>query len=68
MTPKLSGNAYAAFDTPGADESFPLRAATDRDEADRELYGEAKVACEQLYAGSGTTATLVRSGLIGGRR
>lgn len=31
-----------------------------------EDYGPAKVACEQLYAGSGRSATLVRAGLIGG--
>jgi 2'-hydroxyisoflavone reductase len=62
-----SGNAYAAFDTPGADESFPLRAATDRDEADRELYGEAKVACEQACATAlGDRLLIARSGLIGG--
>src|SRR4051812_42418761 len=42
-----SGNAYAAFDTPGADESFPLRNPTDQDQVEPELYGEAKVACEQ---------------------
>lgn len=62
-----SGNAYAAFDTPGADESFPLRAATDRDEADREFYGEAKVACEQACAAAfGDRLLIARSGLIGG--
>jgi nucleoside-diphosphate-sugar epimerase len=61
-----SGNAYAAFDTPGADESFPLRAATDRDEVDRELYGEAKVACEEACAAAGDRLLIARSGLIGG--
>ena len=62
-----SGNAYAAFDTPGADESFPLRPATDRDEVGRDLYGEAKVACEQAAtAALGDRLLIARSGLIGG--
>jgi 2'-hydroxyisoflavone reductase len=62
-----SGNAYAAFDTPGADESYPLREATDRDEVDRELYGEAKVACERASAAAlGDRLVIARSGLIGG--
>lgn len=60
-------NAYAAFDTPGADESFPLREPTDRDEVDRELYGEAKVACERDSAAAlGDRLLIARSGLIGG--
>jgi nucleoside-diphosphate-sugar epimerase len=60
-------NAYAAFDTPGADESFPLREATDQDEVERELYGEAKVACEQASAAAlGDRLLISRSGLIGG--
>ncbi|RSM58388.1 oxidoreductase [Actinoplanes sp. ATCC 53533] len=62
-----SGNAYAAFDTPGADESFPLREPTDRDEVDRELYGEAKVACENASAAAlGDRLLIARCGLIGG--
>lgn len=62
-----SGNAYAAFDTPGADESFPLRQPTDQDEVDRELYGEAKVACERASAAAlGDRLLIARSGLIGG--
>jgi nucleoside-diphosphate-sugar epimerase len=62
-----SGNAYAAFDTPGADESFPLREPTDQDEVDRELYGEAKVASEQASAAAlGDRLLIARSGLIGG--
>jgi nucleoside-diphosphate-sugar epimerase len=62
-----SGNAYAAFGTPGADESSPLREPTDRDEVDQELYGEAKVAGEQASAAAVADRLLVaRSGLIGG--
>lgn len=62
-----SGNVYAAFDTPGADESFPLRAPTDHDEVDWDLYGEAKVASEQASAAAlGERLLIARSGLIGG--
>jgi nucleoside-diphosphate-sugar epimerase len=62
-----SGNAYATHDTPGADESDPLRPATDRDEVEIELYGAAKVACEQhSTAALGDRLLVARSGLIGG--
>jgi 2'-hydroxyisoflavone reductase len=62
-----SGNAYEKFDTPGADESAPLRDATDQDVADRELYGEAKVACELAsVAALGDRLVIARAGLIGG--
>ncbi|GAA1581844.1 SDR family oxidoreductase [Kribbella sancticallisti] len=62
-----SGNAYAKFDTPGADESAPLREATDQDVVDRELYGEAKVACELAsVAAVGDRLVIARAGLIGG--
>ncbi|NBH03780.1 NAD-dependent epimerase/dehydratase family protein, partial [Amycolatopsis sp. SID8362] len=42
-----SGNVYASHAVPGADESAALLAPTDRAEAGRKLYGEAKVACER---------------------
>jgi 2'-hydroxyisoflavone reductase len=62
-----SGNAYESFDTAGADESAPLRAATDQDVVDREQYGEAKVACEQAsQAELADRLLVVRSGLIAG--
>jgi 2'-hydroxyisoflavone reductase len=62
-----SGNAYAAFDVPGADESAPLREATDQEVVERELYGEAKVACELAsVAAVGDRLVIARAGLIGG--
>ena len=62
-----SGNAYEKFDTPGADESAALRAATDQNVADRELYGEAKVACELASVEAvGDRLVIARAGLIGG--
>lgn len=62
-----SGNVYEKFDTPGADESAPLRAATDQDVVDRDLYGEAKVACELAsVAAVGDRLVIARAGLIGG--
>jgi 2'-hydroxyisoflavone reductase len=62
-----SGNAYQSFDTPGADESAPVRAATDQDVVDREQYGEAKVACELASVDAvGDRLVIARAGLIGG--
>ena len=62
-----SGNVYADFSTLEQDENAPVRAPLESDVmADMSTYGEAKVACEDAIRASGVSATIVRSGLIGG--
>ncbi|MBP2351538.1 nucleoside-diphosphate-sugar epimerase [Kribbella aluminosa] len=62
-----SGNVYEKFDTPGADESAVLREPVEQDVADREQYGEAKVACERASLDTvGERLVIARAGLIGG--
>ncbi len=62
-----TGNVYARFDALEQPEDSPLRSPLDGDlMTDMEVYGEAKVACENAVRDADGTATVVRSGLIGG--
>lgn len=62
-----SGSVYARSDRPGADESAELLPGTDRGRVDGELYGEAKVSCEELSREAvGDRLLVARAGLIGG--
>ena len=64
-----SASVYAAHDNPGGTTSDPLLPPIDTDLMESsEVYGEAKVACEQVaVAGFGADRTLIaRAGLIGG--
>lgn len=62
-----SGNVYAHTDVRGEDESAPLWPPTERDVVDQELYGPAKVACEQaVLAALGGRALVARFGLVTG--
>ena len=62
-----TGNVYAGFAAIEQPEDAPRRAPLDGDVMiDMDTYGEAKVACEDYVTASAGTATIVRSGLIGG--
>lgn len=62
-----SGNVYADFSTVEQDEEAPICSALEGEVMeDMSSYGEAKAACETAVRGADVTATIVRSGLIGG--
>ncbi|MDJ0382095.1 NAD-dependent epimerase/dehydratase family protein [Streptomyces sp. G-G2] len=62
-----SVSAYASHAVPDADESTPLLPPTVHATVGRELYGEAKAACELVSrAALGERLLIARAGLIGG--
>jgi nucleoside-diphosphate-sugar epimerase len=62
-----SVSVYTSRTTPGEDESAELGERTDRPRVGRELYGPAKVTCEELSrAAVGDRLLVARAGLIGG--
>ncbi|MFI6149630.1 NAD-dependent epimerase/dehydratase family protein [Streptomyces sp. NPDC051109] len=62
-----SVSAYAEHARPDADESAALLPAAQQAEAGREVYGEAKVACEKASAAAvGDRLLIARAGLIAG--
>ncbi|MDF9811015.1 NAD-dependent epimerase/dehydratase family protein [Streptomyces sp. SPB162] len=62
-----SVSAYATHGQVDADESAELLPAAERDEVEREEYGQAKVACEHISTAAVAGRLLIaRAGLIGG--
>src|SRR4029079_17229760 len=59
-----TGNVYAQFDAVEQPEDSPLRDPLDGDlMTDMEVYGEAKVSCENAVRETKGNSTIVRSGL-----